>query len=56
MEPLFEFGIIFGRGCGGHHMGAKSNLMVISQISASRQHLHTLSIAQVPICNTKIAN
>ena len=56
MEPLFEFGIIFGRGSGGHHMGAKSNLMVISQISASRQHLHTLSIAQVPICNTNIGN
>ena len=37
-----KFGTISGGGYGGQHMGTKSNLMVISQISASR---HTLFIA-----------
>ena len=42
MKPVFQFGTISVGGCGGQHMGAKSILMVVSQISASRHHLHTL--------------
>ena len=40
MKSLFEFGTISGGGCGGLHMDAKSILMVVSQISACRHHLH----------------
>ena len=56
MESLFEFGTISGRGCGGQHMDAKSILTVVSQISASRHHLHTLFVAHLPIFDRETAN
>ena len=56
MKPLFEFGTISGRGCGGQHMDAKSILTVVSQISASRHHLHTLFVAHLPIFDRETAN
>ena len=49
MKPLFEFGTICGGGCGGQHMDAKSILTVVSQISASRHHLHKQFVAHLPI-------
>ena len=49
MKPVFQFGTISVGGCGGQLMGAKSILMVVSQISASRHHLHTLFFTHLPI-------
>ena len=56
MKPLFEFGTISGRGCGGHHMDAKSILTIVNQITAYRHHLHTLFVAHLPIFDRETAN
>ena len=56
MKPILEFGTISGGGCGGQHIGAISILTVLSQISASRHHLHTLFVAHLPIFDRETAN
>ena len=56
MKPILEFGTISGGGCGGQHIDAKSILTVVSQISASRHHLHTLFVAHLPIFDRETAN
>ena len=56
MKPVFQFVTISVGGCGGQHMGAKSILMVVSQISASRHHLHTLFFTHLPIFDRNTAN
>ena len=54
MKHLFQIGTISGGGCWGQHMCAKSILIVINQIFASRHHLHTMSIAQLLIFHRKL--
>ena len=56
MKHTFEFSTISGGGCGGQHMDAKSILTIVSQISASRHHLHTLFVAHLPIFDRETAN
>ena len=47
MTQHFGFVTFYFRGCRGHSMGAKSILKVISQISASRQHVNTPFITKL---------